>query len=90
MYDINELRKEIDEIDCELVKLFEKRMEVVEKVAKYKIDKNVPILNSSREKEVVDKNLKYLKNAQLQPYLKEFFINLMKLSKEIQNNIIKK
>lgn len=90
MYDINELRKEIDEIDCELVKLFEKRMEVVEKVAKYKIDKNVPILNSSREKEVVDKNLKYLKNAQLQPYLKEFFINLMKLSKEMQNNIIKK
>ena len=36
MKDIKELRVDIDLIDRELVKLFEKRMEVVEEVAKYK------------------------------------------------------
>lgn len=89
MQDIKELRKEIDYIDCELVKLFEKRMEVVQEVAKYKEKNNLPVLNSNREKEVLDKNLSYLKDERLQPYLEEFFKNLMELSKKVQNSMIK-
>ena len=35
--DLTELRKEIDKIDSQLVKLYEDRMEVSKKVADYKI-----------------------------------------------------
>ncbi len=81
---LDELRYEIDNIDREMVKLFEKRMDIVADVAKYKIDKGLPILNSLREGQVVEKNIDYLKNKDLSPYLKEFYIRLMDISKDYQ------
>lgn len=47
--DLLELRKEIDEIDDELIPLLLKRMSVSEKVAKYKVERGMPVLNSERE-----------------------------------------
>lgn len=85
---LDELRKEIDEVDKKLVELFEKRMEIVIDVAKYKIENNLPVLNNSREEEVIKINLNYLKNRELESYLKDFFINLMDLSKNYQNSQI--
>ena len=37
MTDLQQYRHEIDRIDNEIVRLFEERMEVCEKVARYKI-----------------------------------------------------
>ena len=37
MEDLLQLRQEIDEIDQEMVRLFEKRMDVSRRVAEYKI-----------------------------------------------------
>ena len=48
--DLNELRKEIDSIDDELVKLFCQRMQVAEKIAEYKKENNLPILIPARER----------------------------------------
>ena len=42
--DLLELRKEIDEIDDELIPLLLKRMSVSEKVAKYKVERGMPYL----------------------------------------------
>ena len=36
--DLLELRKEIDEIDAQIVELFEKRMKIAEDVAAYKME----------------------------------------------------
>ena len=55
--DLSECRKEIDKIDKELVELFERRMNVAIKVAEYKIENNLPILNEAREAEVIEKNI---------------------------------
>ena len=41
--DLLELRKEIDEIDDELIPLLLKRMSVSEKVAKYKVERGMPV-----------------------------------------------
>ena len=49
--DIKDLRKEIDEIDDELVRLFVKRMDVSAQVADYKKANNLPILVPARERE---------------------------------------
>ena len=42
MTDLERYRDEIDEIDSEIVRLFEKRMKVSEEVAEYKIKTGSP------------------------------------------------
>lgn len=53
--DINELRKEIDSIDNELVGLFEKRMRTASSIADYKRENGLPVSDKSREREVINK-----------------------------------
>ena len=55
MKDLNELRNEIDLIDEEIIKLFEKRLDIVQGVINYKIENNIPILDSSRENLMLEK-----------------------------------
>ena len=56
--ELNDLRKEIDAIDAELVKLFTQRMEVSSKIAGYKKEKSLPIFVPAREREkLADVNL---------------------------------
>ena len=49
MEDLLQLRQEIDEIDQEMVRLFEKRMDVSRRVAEYKIANGKKILDRGRE-----------------------------------------
>ena len=51
MADLKELRYEIDRADNEIVRLFERRMRLVEDVAKYKIENGMQVLDSRREGE---------------------------------------
>ena len=85
--DLSECRKEIDKIDKELVELFERRMNVAIKVAEYKIENNIPILNSAREAEVVEKNVSRLNNKEYSKLTEKFFTNLMELSRSLQKDI---
>ena len=43
--DLLELRNEIDKIDSELIPLLLKRMSISEKVAQYKVERGIPVLN---------------------------------------------
>ena len=84
MKSLESYRKEIDKIDNEITKLFEKRMNVVLKVAEYKKENNLPIFNEEREKKVIKKNVDRLENKDYTKEIEEFFINLMKVSKDLQ------
>lgn len=84
MKDLKYYRDQIDEIDAQLVDLFEKRMEVVLKVAEYKKANNIPVYHEGREKEVIVKNTNRLKNKEFKESLSKFFTYLMNLSKEEQ------
>ena len=53
MTDLQECRKEIDEIDSEIIRLFEKRMKVCEDVAEYKIRTGKKVLDPEREKQKI-------------------------------------
>ncbi|MBL4933964.1 prephenate dehydratase [Clostridium paridis] len=77
-------RKKIDEIDRELMDLFERRMALVANVAKYKEENNLPIFQEDREKLVIEKNLNYIKREELKKYAEEFLQSLMDVSKEYQ------
>ena len=81
---LDDCRVEIDEIDKALTSLFEKRMEVVSEIAKFKRENNIPIQNSQREETVIEKNSSYLENKDIEPYLREFLVKLMELSRHYQ------
>ena len=53
MKDIKEIRKEINGIDEELVRLFRRRLEIVEEVAQSKRERRAPVLDPAREREIL-------------------------------------
>ncbi|WP_138203088.1 shikimate dehydrogenase [Haloimpatiens lingqiaonensis] len=89
MYNIQELRDEIDNIDKEIAKLMEKRMKIVKKIALYKKSKDMPFLDTKREKEVINKNLDYVNNKEFSPYIAGIFERIMDESKKYQHCFIK-
>ena len=88
MTKLEEARKNINEIDAEIAKLFEKRMMAVEEVIAYKIENNLPIFDESREKEVLKRNVEKLNNEKLRVYYEEYLQMMMDISKKYQKAIL--
>jgi chorismate mutase/prephenate dehydratase len=57
MSDLAEMRKEIDEIDAQLLELLRRRIRVAEQVGKYKLAKGMRIEDPEREKQVLSRAL---------------------------------
>ena len=53
--DLNELREQINEIDREIVELYGKRMETAREIGRYKREHNLPVLDSERERNLLNK-----------------------------------
>jgi len=88
---MNELdikRKEINEIDKEIASLFERRMNCSKEVAEYKIKHSIPILDSTREQEVIKRNSEYIKDEVIKEYYINFIKSTMDISKNYQSRII--
>lgn len=81
---LEQQRKTIDAIDQEIVKLFEKRMCVVEEVARIKKEYHLPILDEKREQALITKVTSYLSDQSLKGPLVAFYQELMRLSKAHQ------
>jgi monofunctional chorismate mutase len=88
MNQLEEARFAIDNVDREMAKLFEQRMQAVEEVIAYKLENKLPIFDGVREAEVIEKNLSFIGNGELVPYYEKFLHSLMDISKEYQKAII--
>ena len=64
-------RAEIDQIDGELVALFQRRMEVVSQVAAYKRERGMEVLQPQREQQVLDKAEALLTDKSLAPAVRQ-------------------
>ena len=87
---LEEQRQKIDSIDRQIVELFEERTNVVEEVAKIKLDNDIPILDSGREGQVILKVQSYLKDESLKDELAELYTELMRISRKHQKKWIEK
>ena len=54
MRELAQIRQELDEIDREMVKLFERRMTLCREVARTKLTQGKPVLDASREAQVLE------------------------------------
>lgn len=89
MNKLEEAREIINEVDKEIVSLFERRMAAVKMVYEYKKENHMEILDSSREASVIEKNKALLTNASLEEYYVEFLKEMMNISKQYQSDLMK-
>ncbi|MDO4414042.1 MAG: chorismate mutase [Erysipelotrichaceae bacterium] len=82
-------RRQIDEIDAELAALFERRFAVVRDIIEYKIENRLPILDSSREKEIIEKNAARISDDDMRIYFRKLYMDMLDLSREFQDDIVK-
>lgn len=88
MKDLQESRKEIDYIDNEIVKLFERRMDVCKDVAQYKLNTGKAVLDRKRE---VDKIATLRGKASNDFYahgVEELFEQIMAMSRKMQYKML--
>lgn len=90
MNQLDELRLDIEKVDKEMCKLFVQRMQLVEKVAEYKIKQKLPIVDKNREHRILEKLKERLpaKHQNLGKYIEAFVHKNLELSKEYQKEII--
>lgn len=88
MKDLNQCRKEIDEIDEQLIKLFEKRMGIAKDVVTYKLAEDMEIFQPDREIQVIEKNVKRIEKEELKDYAQLFIQNMMNISKSYQATFV--
>lgn len=77
-------RTEIDAIDKELVRLFERRMDAVTEIARIKKEHQLPILDQSREDRVLDKVRGLTENKAYEDSMEELFRSLMTITKAFE------
>lgn len=81
---LEEARKIINEVDSQMAKLFVERMRAAELVYEHKKEFGLPILDSEREKEVIEKNSALVEDEVLKGYYIDFLKNLMSVSRTYQ------
>ncbi|MCC7429202.1 chorismate mutase [bacterium] len=56
--EVERIRKQIDKLDKNLILLLEKRLGLVQKIWQLKKEKNLPLLDPEREKQMIEQALK--------------------------------
>ena len=88
MTDLERYRDEIDEIDSEIVRLFEKRMKVSEEVAEYKIKTGKQVLDPARESQKIH-TLKEKAHGDFNSLgVQELFRQIMAISRKRQYQLL--
>ena len=83
MEDLKDIRAEIDGIDDQLARLLVKRFEVVERVAKVKREKDLPVFDLKREHEIMVR-VSELAGAEYEEDVCQLFVAIFALSRARQ------
>lgn len=84
MADLLKCRQELDIIDSQILKLFEKRMDICKEVADYKISTGKSVLDTVREQEKIDKIKSMTKNEEYKNQAGDLLKQIMSMSRKLQ------
>jgi len=88
--EIKNLRENINSIDDSLIKLLSERMEISKNIAQYKKDNALPVYDSAREQEILNR-ICDLSPGELEGYMRVTFNTLFQVSRSYQlKNILPK
>ena len=88
MVDLQELRKEIDRIDKEMVSLFEERMEICKNVAEFKIGTGKKVFDKEREDQKIEAVKALAGNEINRQGAGELFGQIMSISRKLQYKLL--
>lgn len=83
---LDDLRKEINDIDGEMLQLFLKRMEICKSIALYKKENDLPIMQEGREQQVIDK-VRAASPEHMADAAAVMFTEVMDISKCLQSEV---
>ncbi len=86
--DLQEIRKQLDGIDREIVSLFEKRMKLSGDVAKFKIGTGKEVYDGEREKQKIDAVTGMVEDEFKKQAVRELFIQMMTISRHFQYKLM--
>ena len=87
---LDDLRKDIDKVDKELIKLFEKRMDVATKIAEYKKKNDMNVLDAQRQRQKLADICEQTEDEDMKRYLRTLYSVIFELSCSKQNKLLKK
>ena len=87
MDELQQLRGEIDAIDAQMVELFRRRMEATAQVGQYKLARSLPVLDRTREAEVLAKK-SALAGEELRDDVTALYETVMALSRRQQQRLM--
>ena len=87
---LEKLRKEIDEVDKEFIRLFEKRMDVATKIAEYKKKNGKKVLDSARQRQKLADICEQTEDEDMKRYLRTLYSVVFELSCSKQNKLLHK
>ena len=90
MESLQELRGQLDEIDAQIVELYQKRMDVCSKVGDYKINTGKKVFDKQREIEKLAAVTENVENEFYKKGLKELYEQLMSMSRKLQYQLLTK
>lgn len=86
--DLGELRQGLDDIDAQIVELYEKRMDICAQVAEYKIENGKKVFDRVREQEKLAKVRSLTHNEFNGLGVQELFEQIMSMSRKLQYRLI--
>ena len=81
---LEEARKVINEVDMQMAELFVKRMRAAELVCGHKMEFGLPILDSKRENELIERNSALVDDEVLKGYYIDYLKHLISISRAYQ------
>ena len=87
MENLEEIRKEIDVVDAQLAPLFERRMELIRRIAAYKKAHGLAVSDPAREQNVVLRGAERVKDRDIREYYVSFQQELIALSRDWQRRL---
>ena len=87
MNKLEQARAQISEIDAEMARLFEKRMEAARLIAEHKMEHGLPILDTAREQALIDRNSRLIHDPVIREYYVPFLKGTMDVSKAYQSRL---
>jgi chorismate mutase / prephenate dehydratase len=88
MTDLTELRNQIDAIDNQLRSLFVERLQLVKRIAAYKMEHDLPVYDASREAQIIERSLEAIEDETIKDKYREVLETIMKTSKDLQKEIV--
>ena len=85
--ELEELRRQIDEIDAELIGLIQRRMDVAAGIAAYKRENDLPVLDASREADKLA-DIRSRCRPELGAYVARLYEAVFAVSRDYQQSLV--